>query len=307
MPQPLAIEVLTHTTARGLHRLVEVGMASYGSEENPEVFPSIEALAERVGMGQSSVRDHIAELLTVGEIERVGKRGRATIYRITCRWRSMPDYSTLPAAVSRRRVTSESAVSRRREVAAQRRFPASRSTAQRRIPASRDTKSTPQYATESAVLRNRKPPYRGAAIKTLQVDPSGSLTPPAPPYTEMSESTTSAGMNRPHGLVEPKLDQSVNGLSATEPGAIDGVTANGVPAAEEERRLALAESARAAFAELIDTGKLRPTLAALGWDQARDGQVSEWLQTLPLAKLTTALKVARAAQRQPSAAEGTTQ
>src|SRR5580704_3980737 len=106
MPQPLAIEVLTHTTARGLHRLVLVGMASYGSEENLEVFPMIETLAERVGMGQTSVRAHLADLLEVGEIERVGKRGRAIVYRITCRWRSMPEYSTLPAAVSRRRVSA---------------------------------------------------------------------------------------------------------------------------------------------------------------------------------------------------------
>jgi hypothetical protein len=278
MNQPLALEVLANTTAMSSHRLVLVAAASFGSQENPDVFPTIDSLAKRAGMAPSAVRDHLAELLKVGEIERVGKRGRATVYRITCRWRSMPDYNTLPAAVNRHRKRRKAAPSETAESAVNRRRGVPESAVKRRRDA---PDKVPHYVAESAVKRNRKVPQSGVAIKNRQRDPSGSLTPPAPPYSETPASTTTVGEYRPDGLVGLKPDQSVNG----------------VPAAEEERRLALAESVRAALAELIDTGKLRPTLAALGWNQARDGQVSAWLQSLPPAKLTAALKVARTAQR----------
>ena len=58
----------------------------------------------------------------------------------------------------------------------------------------------------------------------------------------------------------------------------------------------LVETARIELSRLAGGDRLRPTLAAVGWDEERDGKVTPWLSTLDRPKLLEAIAAARAAQ-----------
>ena len=148
-----------------------------------------------------------------------------------------------------------------------------------------------------------------------QIPPhGGAQIPPLSSRAARTYSTTGGGkVHHSNGKIPPLVGESSNTERAPKESqrVRENREIDSADAESQHRAVALVdvnidrpgttevrEMARAALARLVDTNNLRPTLAALGWDEERDGKVTAWLAVQNHAKLREVISKAHDALAQ---------
>lgn len=74
--------VFDHSKSQGLERLILLVIADHCNHEGEDAFPRISVIARRANVSERTVKRRLADLVALGELEVVKRKGTSNLYKI---------------------------------------------------------------------------------------------------------------------------------------------------------------------------------------------------------------------------------